>query len=65
MFLNEGFACLHFCQVEQVDLSDLRSEVRVKFNCVVIGTMGRELIMSFLEEDVLEVLAPFRYDQFN
>ena len=37
----------------------------MKFDCVVIGAMGRELIMGFLREDILKVLAPFRYSWFD
>ena len=37
----------------------------MKFNCVIIGAMGRELIMGFLREDTLEVLTPLRYGWFN
>ena len=48
-----------------MDLGDLGSEVRMEFNCVVIGVMGRELIMGFLGGDVLEVFAPLRYGWFN
>ena len=65
MFFNERFACFHFCQVEQIDFGDLGSEVGTEFDCVVVGAMGRELIMGFLGEDVLEVLAPLRYGWFN
>ena len=65
MFLDEGFACLHFHWVEQIDLGDLGSEVGMKFDCVVVGVMGRELIMGFLGEDILEVLALFRYSWFD
>ena len=48
MFFNKGFAHLHLCWVEQIDLGDLRSEIRTKFNGMVIGTVGRELVVSFL-----------------
>ena len=60
VFLNEGFASFHFCWVERIDFGDLGSEVGMKFNCVVVGAMGRELIMGFLGEDILEVLTPLR-----
>ena len=48
MFFNKGFAHLHLCWVERIDLGNLGSEVGMKFNGMVIGTMGKELIMSFL-----------------
>ena len=31
---------------------------------MVIGTMGRELVMGFLREGIHKVFAPFRYDWF-
>ena len=65
MFFDERFACFHFCWIERIDLGNLGSEVGIKFDCVVVGAMGRELIMGFLREDVLEVLAPLRYGWFN
>ena len=37
----------------------------MEFNGVVIGAMRRELIMSFLGEDILKVLAPVRYDRLD
>ena len=37
----------------------------MEFDCVVIGAMGRELIMDFLGEDLLEIFAPLRYGWFN
>ena len=48
MFFNKGFACLHFCWIERINLGNLGSEVGMKFDGMVIGTMGRELIVSFL-----------------
>ena len=60
VFFDEGFASFHFCWVERIDFGDFGSEVGTKFNCVVIGAMGRELIVGFLGEDVLKVLTPFR-----
>ena len=65
VFFDEGFASLHFCWVEQIDLGDLWGEVRTKFNCVIVGSMGRELIMGFLGKDILEVFTPFRYGWFD
>ena len=47
MFFNEVFAGLHFHWVEQVDFGDLEGQVRVKFNGMVIETVGRELVVSF------------------
>ena len=34
--------------VERVDFGDLGDEVWAKFNSVIIGAMGGELIMGFL-----------------
>ena len=65
MFFNEGFAHLHFRWVEQIDLGNLGSEVGMKFDGVVVGAMGRELILSFFRKDILKVLAPFRYSWFD
>ena len=48
MFFDERFAHLHLCRVEQIDLGDFGSEVGAEFNGVVIGMVGRELVMSFL-----------------
>ena len=48
MLFDEGFAYLHLCRVEQIDLGDLGSEVRMEFNGMIVGSMGRELVMSFL-----------------
>ena len=49
MFFDKGFACLHFRRVEQVYLGNFGSEVRTKFDGMVIGVVGRELIMVFSE----------------
>ena len=65
VFFDKGFACFHLCWVEGIDLGDFGSEVWVKFNGVVIGMIRGELIMGFLREDVLEVFAPVRYNQFS
>ena len=65
MFFNKGFACFHLHWVEGIDLGDLWSEVRAEFNGMVIGTMRGELVMGLLREDVLEVLAPVKYDRFS
>ena len=46
MFFDKGFACFHLCWVERIDFGDLGGEVRVKVNGVVIGAMGRELVMG-------------------
>ena len=47
MFFDKGFACLHFCRVERVYLGNFESEVGTKFDGVVIGAVGRELVMCF------------------
>ena len=65
VFFNKGFACLHLCWVEQVDFGNFGSEVGAKFNGMVIGTMGRKLVMGLLQKDVCKVFAPFRYGQFD
>ena len=62
MFLNEVITGFHFCWVEGVDFGNFGDKVRVKFNDVVIGMMGGELVMSFLREDIHKVFAPFRYN---
>ena len=56
--------CFHFHWIEEVDFGDSGDEVGVKFNGVVIGMMGRKLVMGFLREDICKVLAPFGYDWF-
>ena len=48
VFFDKGSAHFHLHWVERVDLGNLGNEVWVKFNGVVIGTMGRKLIMDFL-----------------
>ena len=61
MFLNKRFAHFHFRWVERIDLGNFRSEVRMKFNGVVIGTVGRELVMGLLWKDVHKVFTPLWY----
>ena len=46
VFFDKGFARFHLCWVERIDFGDLRGEVRVKVDGVVIGAMGRELVMG-------------------
>ena len=65
MFFNKIFASLHLHRVEQVDLCNFGDKVGVKLDGVVIGMMGRKLVMSFLWEDVGKVFAPFRYSKFH
>ena len=48
MFFDKGFTHFHLCQVERIDIGDLGGEVWTKINGVVIGAMGRELVMGFL-----------------
>ena len=64
MVLDEVFTSFHLCWVEGVDFGNFGNKVRVKFNGVIIGMMGRKLVMCFLREDIHEVFAPFRYDWF-
>ena len=47
MFFNKGFTGFHFCWVEGIDFGDLGGEVWVKFDGMVIGAMGRELVVGF------------------
>ena len=63
MFFNEVFTGFHFCQVEGIDFGNFGDKIRVEFNSVVIGAMGRKMIMSFLRKDICEVFAPFGYEQ--
>ena len=63
MFFDEGFTSFHLCWVERVDLGDLGGKVQMEFNGMIIGVMGRKLVVGFLREDIHEVVAPFRYDQ--
>ena len=46
VFFDKGFACFHLSWVERVDFGDLGGEVWVKFDGVVIGVMGRELVVG-------------------
>ena len=46
MFFDKGFTCLHLCWVERIDFGNLGGEVWAKFDGVVIGAMGRELVMG-------------------
>ena len=62
MFFNNVFTGFHFHWVEGVDFGNLGDEVRVKLDSVVIGAMGRELVMGFLQKDICEVSTPFRYE---
>ena len=41
VLLHKGLACFHLCWVEGVNFGDFGSEVWVKFNGVVIGTIRR------------------------
>ena len=64
MLLNEVFTDLHFCWIEGIDFGNFGDKIRAKFNGVVIGTMGRKLVMGFLREDVHKVIAPLWYNWF-
>ena len=46
VFFDKGFAHFHLCWVERIDFGNLGGEVRVKVDGVVIGAMGRELVMG-------------------
>ena len=46
MFFDKGFACFHLSWVERIDFGDLGGEVRAKFDGVIIGAMGRELVVD-------------------
>ena len=46
VFFDKGFACFHLCWVERIDFGNLGGEVRAKVNGMVIGAMGRELVMG-------------------
>ena len=48
MFFDKGFTSFHLSWVERIDFGDLGGEVWTKVDGVVIGVMGRELVMSFL-----------------
>ena len=48
MFFDKGLASFHLCWVERVDFGDFGGEVRAQVNGMVIGAMGRELVMGFL-----------------
>ena len=48
MFFDKGFACFHLCWIEGINFGNLGSEVWVKFDGVVIGTMRGKLVMGFL-----------------
>ena len=64
MFINEGFTSFHFRWVERVDLGNFGGKVRTEFNGMIIGMMGRKLVMGFLREDIHKVVTPFQYDWF-
>ena len=64
MFFDEGFTSFHLHGVERVDFGYFRDKVRAKFDGVIIGAMGRELVMDFLREDISKVFAPFQYNWF-
>ena len=55
VFIDEGLACFLFLWVEGVHLSDLRNERGLKVNGVVVQSVGRENIVSFLGKHVFEV----------
>ena len=46
MFFDGGFTHFHVCWVERIDFGNLGGEVWVKFDGVVIGAMGRELVVG-------------------
>ena len=48
MFFDKGFTSFHLRWVERVDLGDLGGKVQMEFNGMIIGVMGRKLIMGFL-----------------
>ena len=64
MFFNESFTSFHFCWVERVDLGDFRDKIGMKFNGMVIGMMGRKLVMDFLGEDICKIFTPLWDDWF-
>ena len=55
VFIDKGLACFLFLWVEGVHLSDLRNERGLKVNGVVVQSVGRENIVSFLGKHVFEV----------
>ena len=59
MFFNEGFTSFHLHWVERVDLGDLGGKGWTEFNGMIIGMMGRKLVVGFLTEDIREVITPF------
>ena len=65
MFFDKGFTHFYFCRVERIDFGNFGGEVWMKFNGVVIRAVRRELVMGFLQEDICEVFAPFRYDRVH
>ena len=65
VFFDKGPASFHLCWVERINFGDPGGEVRVKVDGMVIGVMGRELVMGFLGEDICEVFAPFGYNGVN
>ena len=48
MFFNKGFAGFHLRWVERIDLGNLGGKVWAKFDGMIIGVMGGELVMGFL-----------------
>ena len=46
VFFDKGFACFHLHWVERIDFGDLGGKVWAKVNGVVIGAMGRELVVG-------------------
>ena len=48
MFFDKGLASFHLRWVERINFGDLGGEVRAKVDGMVIGAMGRELVMGFL-----------------
>ena len=65
MFFNEGFTSFHLHWVERIDFSNFGGKVWMEFDGVVIGTMGRKLVMGLFREDICKVFAPFWDDWFH
>ena len=46
VLFDESFASFHLHWIQQVDFGNFRDKVRAKFNGMIIGAMGRELVMG-------------------
>ena len=65
IFLDKEFIGFHLHWVERVDFGNLRGEIWVEFNGVVIGVVRGKLVMGFLREDIFKVFAPVRYNRLH